>query len=31
MAPPDKFGAQVRAETGKWTKLVHELGLKATQ
>lgn len=31
VAPPDKFGAQVRSETAKWTKMVKALDLKATQ
>lgn len=31
VAAPDQFAAQIRSETTKWTKLVHELGLKATQ
>lgn len=31
VAPPDKFAAQIRAETEKWGKLVRELKLTATQ
>lgn len=30
-APTDKFNEQIRAETTKWTKLVKELKLEATQ
>jgi tripartite-type tricarboxylate transporter receptor subunit TctC len=31
MAPPAEFGAQIRAETEKWTKLVRALKLRAEQ
>ena len=31
VAPSDKFGEQIRSETAKWTKLVRELKLTATQ
>ena len=31
MAPPDKFAAQIHSETAKWSKMVKELDLKATQ
>jgi tripartite-type tricarboxylate transporter receptor subunit TctC len=31
MAPPDKFAAQIRSETAKWSKMVKDLDLKATQ
>ena len=30
-APPEKFNEQIRAETAKWTKLVKDLKLEATQ
>lgn len=30
-APPDKFNEQIRNETAKWTKLVKDLKLEATQ